>query len=167
MSQMIKPGKTISSAMISLRLRGFSILILILILSHFIDTHIFLILAQYINFEGAKNIFNFTSQVLEVQNFGHLRILTIPDWSLASWFLFEYAHWLLIQSYYKFRLSILILKMQGTSMSLKSIFGSLEDAECSCLGFLILILIWMWSLVFDRPMFQICSLSPDFKHACP
>ena len=110
---MIKSGKTISSAMISLRLRGFSILILILILSHFNDTHIFLILAQYINFEGAKNIFNFTSQVLEVQNFGHLRILTIPDWGLASWFLFEYAHWPLIQSCYKFWLSYLDFEDAG------------------------------------------------------
>ena len=54
-------GNKLSSAMISLRLRGFSILILISILFHFIDKYMFLILAQCINFEGAKNIFNFIS----------------------------------------------------------------------------------------------------------
>ena len=60
-------------------------------------------------------------------------------------------------------------------MSFKSPFGALEDVGGSCLGFDILISIWIWLLVFDTPMFQIftpyldcegkevhpCHLSPD------
>merc|ERR1711954_293590 len=64
-----------------------------------------------------------------------------------------------------FWLSILILKVQRTSMSFKSSLGAIEDAGGSCLGFGILILIWIGSLVFDIPMIQILALYLDFEGA--
>ena len=48
-------------------------------------------------------------------------------------------------------------------MSFKSSFGALEDAGGSCLGFGILILILIWSLVIFTPMIQILALFPDFE----
>merc|ERR1711954_366006 len=62
-------------------------------------------------------------------------------------------------------LSILILKVQRTSMSFKSSFGALEDAGGYWLCFGILILIWIWSLVFDIPMIPILALHLDFEGA--
>ena len=59
--------------------------------------------------------------------------------------------------------SILILKVQRTSMSFKSYFGALEDAGGSWMGFGIYFLIWIWSLVFGTPMIQILALSLDFE----
>ena len=53
--------------------------------------------------------------------------LEVPDWGLASWSWFWYGHWSLVDSCSEFWISILILKMQRTPMSLKSLFGSLED----------------------------------------
>ena len=50
-------------------------------------------------------------------------------------------------------------------MFFKSLFGALEDDGGSCLEFGILILIWIWSLVFDTPMFQILALYLDFEGA--
>ena len=50
-------------------------------------------------------------------------------------------------------------------MSLKSSFGALEDAGGSWQWFGILILIWIWSLVFDTPMIQILALYLDFEGA--
>ena len=96
---------------------------------------------------------------------GLWRMLEVPDWGLVSWSWFEYGCWSLIHPWSKFWLSILILKMQRTSMSFKSSFGALEDAGGSWLGFGILILIWIWSLVFDTPMIQILALYLDFKGA--
>merc|ERR1712081_5924 len=65
----------------------------------------------------------------------------------------------------KLKLSILILKVQRTSMSFKTSFGALEDAGASLLGFGILILIWIWSLVFDTPMIRIWALYLGFEGA--
>ena len=48
---------------------------------------------------------------------------------------------------------------------LKSWFGALEDAGGSWLGFGILILIWIWSLVFDTPMIPILALYLDLAGA--
>ena len=48
-------------------------------------------------------------------------------------------------------------------MSFKSSFGALEEALGSRLGFGILILIWIWSLVFDIPMIRILALYLDLK----
>ena len=50
-------------------------------------------------------------------------------------------------------------------MSFKSSFGALEDARGSLLGFGILILIWIWSLVFDLAMIQILALYLEFDGA--
>ena len=58
---------------------------------------------------------------------------------------------------------ILILKVQRTPMSFKSWFGALEDAEGSWLVFCILILSWIWSLIFDKPLLQILVLYLDFE----
>ena len=65
----------------------------------------------------------------------------------------------------KFWPSVLFLKAQRRSMSLKSSFGALEDAGGSWLGFGILILFWIGSLVFDTPMIQILTLYLDFEGA--
>ena len=62
-------------------------------------------------------------------------------------------------------LSVLISKVQRTSMSFRSSFGALEDAGGSWLGFGILILFWIWSMVFDAPMIRILALYLDFEGA--
>ena len=59
----------------------------------------------------------------------------------------------------------LILKVQKKSLSFKFSFGALEDAGGSWLGFGILILILIWSLVFDTTMIQILALYLDFEGA--
>ena len=48
-------------------------------------------------------------------------------------------------------------------MSFESYFRALEDAKGSTLRFSILILIPIWSLVFDISIFQIFALSFDFE----
>ena len=63
----------------------------------------------------------------------------------------------------EFGLSILILMVQGTSMSFKSWFGALEDAGGSWLGFGIWIMTWIWSLIFDTPMLNFFALHLDFE----
>ena len=109
---------------------------------------------------------------------GLWRMLEVPDWGLTSLSWFGYDHWSLIHPWYefwpfilslalsivmfKYLLSILILKVQRTSMSFKSSLGALEDAGGSWLGFGILILIWIWLLVYDIPMFWILALYFDF-----
>ena len=62
------------------------------------------------------------------------------------------------------------MKMQRTSMSFKSWFRALGDAAGSWLGFGILIMIWIWSLVFDTPMLEILALYRFWRckeHPCP
>ena len=93
------------------------------------------------------------------------RTLDVSDWGLASWFWVGYGHWSFVHPYSEFGLSILILKVQRTSMSFKSWFGASEDTGGSWLGFGILILIWIWSLVFGSPIFKILVLYPDFEGA--
>ena len=78
-------------------------------------------------------------------HFGLWRTLEVPDWGSASLSWFGYGHWSLIYPWSECWLSILILKVQRTSMSFKSPFGALEDAGGSWLGFGILILMWIWS----------------------
>ena len=98
----------------------------------------------------------------------HLRIwrmLEVPDWGLASWSLFRFFNWSMIHPCSYLGLSILVLKVQRTSLSFKSLFRALEDAGCSWLGFSILIFIWIWSLVFDTPMIRILALYLDFEGA--
>ena len=94
---------------------------------------------------------------------GLWRMLVVPDWCLGPWSWFKHDHWSLIHPCSKFWIYILIWKVQRKSMSFKSWFGALEDAGGSRLGFCILVLIWIWSLVFDTPMNQILALHLDFE----
>ena len=89
----------------------------------------------------------------------------VPDWGFAPWSSFDYGHWSLIYLYAKFWLSILILKVQITSMSFKAWFRALENTGESWLGIEILVLIWIWSLAFGTTMFQMFSLYLDFEGA--
>ena len=93
------------------------------------------------------------------------RMLEVPDLDLASWSWFRYGHWFFIYLYSEFWLSLLIWKVLRTYMSFKPWFGALVAAGGSRLGFHILTLIWIWSLVFDTPIFQIFTLTLDFKSA--
>ena len=85
-------------------------------------------------------------------------MLDIIEWCFGSWSWFGYVHWSFTHPWSEYWLSILILKVQRTSMSFKSSFKALEDAEGSWMGFGILILIWIWSLAFDIPMLGILAL---------
>ena len=96
---------------------------------------------------------------------GLWRMLKVQDWGSASCSWFGDDHWTLVHPYSEFWLSILILKVQRTSMSFKSWSGALEDAGGSWRGFGILILIWIWTLVFDTPMIQSLALYLDFEGA--
>ena len=91
------------------------------------------------------------------------RTVAVPDQGLASWSWFGYGHWSLIYPWYKFGLSILILKVQRTSMSFKSSFGALKVTGGSWLGLGILILSWIHSLVFDTTIIWILALYLDFE----
>ena len=83
-------------------------------------------------------------------------MLEVPNWVLESRSWFGYSQWSLINPCTKFGLDILIFKVQTTSMSFESPFGAFEDALSSWLGFGMLILVWIWSLVFYTPMFKFC-----------
>ena len=96
---------------------------------------------------------------------GLWRMLEVSYWGLVSWSLFRYNHWSLIYQWSQFWPSTLILKVQRTSMSFKSPFVALEDAGGPWLGFDTLILILIWSLVFDMPMIPFLALYLDFKGA--
>ena len=93
------------------------------------------------------------------------RMLEVSDLTKASSSWFGYGHWSFIHLCSKVSLSILILKVQRTSISCKSSFGALEGAGGCLLWFGMLILIWIWSLVFDIPMIQILALHLDFEGA--
>ena len=136
---------------------GFGILIMILIWSVVFNTPMICILAFYIEFWRCK-----VHPCHLSPEFWLWRMLEVPDWGLTSWSLFGYGHWSLIPPYLIFLFYILTLKVQGPSMSFKSWFGALEDTEGSWLGFGILILIRIWSLVFDTHMFWISALFLDF-----
>ena len=92
-------------------------------------------------------------------------MLEVPDWGLVSWSWFWYGHWSLIRQCSNLLLSNLILKVQRTSLSFKSQIEDLEDAGIYWLVFGILILIWIYSLLFDAPMFKFFSLCLNFEGA--
>ena len=96
---------------------------------------------------------------------GLWRTLEVPDWGFASWYWFWCDHWSLVYPSSKFWLSIFILYVQRTSMSTKSWSGASDNAGGSLLGFGILILICVWSLVFNTPKFWILALCLDFDGA--
>ena len=79
--------------------------------------------------------------------------LEVPGWSLYS-LLIMIGIWSLVfdTAMIQIWFSILILKVQRTFISFESSFWVLEDAGCSWLGFGILILIWICSLVFYWPI---------------
>ena len=89
------------------------------------------------------------------------RMLEVPDWGLASWSWFGYGHWSLIKPWSKFWFSILILKVQRTSISFKSWSVALKNAEVSWHWFDIVILIWIWSAGFDTSRFQVLAIYLD------
>ena len=85
-------------------------------------------------------------------------MLEVPDWGSASSSWFGYGHWPVTHPWSEFWLSILILKVQRTSMSFKPWLRALVGAEGSWLGFGILILILIRSLVFGSLIwFQRCK----------
>ena len=96
---------------------------------------------------------------------GLLRMLEIPDWGLASWSWFVYCHWSLIHPCFKVLFSIFMSKVQRSSMSLKSWYGTFEEAGGSWLWFGIFILIWIYIWLFDKPMFRILAFYLDFEGA--
>ena len=106
-------------------------------------TQIFIGKAQFrLSYKIVSAKSRFTSACHRIySDFGMRRMLHFVDWSFASSSWFWYGLWSLIHQCSKFWLSILILKVQGTSMSFKSSFGALEDAGGDWLGFGILILI--------------------------
>ena len=67
--------------------------------------------------------------------------------------------------FFTFYACILTLKVKRSTMSLMSRVGALEDAGDSWLGFGILVLIWIWSLVFDISMLGLLALYLDFEGA--
>ena len=93
------------------------------------------------------------------------RTLEVPDWGSESDSWIGYGHWSLTHPCFYFWLNILILKMQRTSMAFKSWLGAMEDAGDSWLKFGILILIWIWSLVFNTPNLQNLALCLDIEGA--
>ena len=68
-----------------------------------------------------------------------------------------------IKPWFKFWLTIRILKLQRSLMSFQSSFGAAEDAGGSWLRFGILILIWIWLLVFDISTINILVLKVQRK----
>ena len=63
------------------------------------------------------------------RDLGFWRTWEVPEWDLASWSLFWYGQWSLVHPGSKFWLSILILKLQRTSISLKSWLEPLRILE--------------------------------------
>ena len=114
-------------------------------------------LAHYLAFEGAKNI-----HVLQVL-FGALEEAGC-FWLLCGILIMIYI-WSLVfgTPMIQILFSILVLKVQITFMSFKSWFGAFEGAGGFWLGFGILIIIWILSLVFDSPMIQMLALYLDFE----
>ena len=78
------------------------------------------------------------------------RMLEVPDWALTSWSWFGYGHWSLTHQWSAFGLSILILKVQRTSISFKSLYGASGHDGGSWIGF--------W---FLRCKESPCPLAPD------
>ena len=102
---------------------------------------------------------------LSSPHLGLWRMLEAVDWGWTSWSWFGYGHWSLLLPCCKCCHSILILRVQRTSMSFKTWLWALEDATCSWLGFIILIFIWIWSLVFGTQILRILALYLDFESA--
>ena len=137
----------------------FVILILISIWSLVFDILMVQMLALFFDFEGAKNLHVF--YVLIWQFGGHCKFLTWV-WNLDLYLDMVSCPWFLHDPNLALSLDFEGPKKIHVS---RSWFRGLEDAASSWLGFVILILIWIWPLVFDTPVFQILSWYIDFEGA--
>ena len=117
------------------------------------------IFGLYIYFVDKMHIMSFKSWLRVSGDSG------VPVLGLGSWSWFGYGHWSLITPRSKFWLTILILKVQRISMSLKSWIWGLESKLDSLLGYGIVILIWLSLLFFDTPMIQILTHYLNFVGA--
>ena len=63
---------------------------------------------------------------------GLWKMLEVPDWGFPFWYWFWYGHWPLVHPYSKFWLSILILKVQGTSNVIESPKPGLKKKDVLC-----------------------------------
>ena len=107
-------------------------------------------MAFYLDFESVKDIHVLSVLIWDFR--GCLRFLTwvwLPDLNLDVVFGLCHTNSLNFDSLSWF------WKCKERSMSFKSWFWALEDAGGSWQGIFILILIWVWSLVFETPMVQI------------
>ena len=146
---------------------GFGILILILIWLLVFATPPFRILALYFDFECAKDIHVL---IVPILGFG-------GGWRFLTWVWHLYLHLDMVTglcyTYIPiFRILALCLDFEGekTSMSLMSWFGAFVEAGGSWLGFGVLILMWIGSLVFATSIFWILALSRFWRckeHPCP
>ena len=137
---------------------GFGTLILIWIWSLVFYTPLFQILSILI-FKMQRASMSFNSSFCFLNDDGGSQpgfgiLILIRIWSLVSDI---FMIWILA----------LHLDFEGAKTSRPCNYspGALDDAGGSWLGFGILILIWIWSLVFDTHMFQILALYLDFEGA--
>ena len=96
-------------------------------------------------------------------------MMKVPDLGLGSWSWFRYSHWYLIQMVRFYALYLDLDDAKNIHVLLVLIW-SFGGAGVSWLGFRILILMSIWSLVFDTPMFNILALSWIWRrkeHPCP
>ena len=137
----------------------FCIFILIWILS-FVRCPMFQILALCPDFEGAKKIHDL--EVL-IWGFGGRWWFMTEVWYLDLDLNMVIGLWYTYDP--KFSSLSWFWRYKEQPCSFRSWFGVLEDAGGFWLGFGILILIWMWSVVFDTSMIQIPALYLDFEGA--
>ena len=112
-------------------------------------------LALYLDFEGTKNINILYILIWGLENAGGSCHGDLDLDKVSGFINLCFESWL----------SILILKAQSTYISFQPCCGDLKDTGGTRLQFGIFILIWIWSLVFDTPMFQILALYLDFEGA--
>ena len=95
---------------------------------------------------------------------GLQRMLEAPDWGLGFLSWYQHSLWSLGDICSKLAL---YLDLEGAKniQVLKVLNEALENARGSWLGFNNLIFIFIWSLVFGTPIFQILALYFDFKGA--
>ena len=99
---------------------------------------------------------------------GLWRMPDVPYWGLEPWSWFGYGHWSLIFPLSEFWLTILILKVQRTSMSFKSSFGFWRTLEVLDWG--LESLSWLeygqWSLVHPFSEWLLLILVLKVQRTC-
>ena len=132
------------------------------------------VLTLYLDFEGARNIYVLSVLIWSFE--GHWGFLTVvwhrdldldmvtglwythlPNLGSLSWFWRWKEHSCPLSPHFGLWRTLEVPDGEGAKNIhvFKFSFGALEDARVSWLGFGILILIWIWSLVFDTPMIWI------------